>query len=129
MSDPSSSQRLIENEAIFREANENIEKGLRKEIAKEEAEGVPGASRDFADMPLSFYCECADENCQQRVVMTVEKYRRIHKDRKQFIVSPNHEVAAIEQVVMESPLHTVVKKFISPPENPEGLNYTETKNV
>lgn len=123
-----SERRLLENEAVFREWNEKVARELKdlKEMAEREQDAGP---HDNESLKLRFYCECADEDCRGRVRLAVKSYRKIHKDRKQFIVMPHHQVRAIETVVKKYALFYVVEKTAPPPEHPEGLNATQLANA
>lgn len=128
-SSPSQSQkRQIENEVVFRKANEQIQKELDqlKELAKED-----GAETLLPDenMELHFYCECSDENCRERIVMTLSKYKKLHQDRRQFIICPDHEVISLEKVVVTNSKFSVVEKFFNPPEMAKSLSSTPINNV
>lgn len=123
-----SERRQIENEVVFRKANEKIQKGFDniERLAKEEDFAVP---KPDPDMILHFYCECSDENCRQRITMPHSKYKEIHKDRSQFIVQPGHATKALEEVVSKRAKYNVVDKFVTPPETSTGLNATSISNA
>lgn len=123
-----SERRQIENEVVFRKANEKVQEGLQKLEAMAKAEGVHSIIPD-KDMPLHFYCECSDENCRERIVLSLSKYEKLHKDRSRFIVLPNHETAAIEDVVYEQSKYAVVDKKETPPEDASILKRTSVNNA
>lgn len=122
-----STTRQIENEVVFRRANERVQTGLEHEISVAADEGIDHS--DIEGLPIHFYCECSDENCHERIVMTIKEYKAIHRNRKQFVISPGHEVHRIEDKVKEKELFSVVKKHHTPPENITDLQPTETYNV
>lgn len=119
--------KLVENEAMFRKRNETVQEDIKtvNDIAHSHGEGE--AISD--EMELEFYCECSDENCLLRIPMSIERYEIIHKDRKQFVIKPGHEVTYIEEVVVLMPEYTIVKKRLEAPEEPETLNETAVVNV
>ena len=121
------SKRQIENEVVFRRANERVEQGIEheKKVALEQGDDIS----DFDDTPLHFYCECSDENCKERIVMTLPEYKALHYNRKQFIISPGHEVPHIEDTVKQKASFSVVKKYVVPPEDVTSLRRTDTGNV
>lgn len=123
-----SERRQIENEVVFRNANEQIQKDLDELRKKAKAEGHDSLIPD-KDLDLHFYCECSDENCRERIVLALSKYKQLHQDRSQFIVSPKHETTAIEDVVSKKITYTVVEKFIVPPEKATMLKSTPIHNV
>jgi hypothetical protein len=126
-----SERRLVENEAVFRRYNERVQEGLvaANRMAREDGHDTLVEMTRQDDMPLHFYCECSDENCSQRIVMKPADYRRIHRDRKRFILLPGHEVNEVECVVERKRGYSVVKKFEQPPEDARELRPTDVKNV
>jgi hypothetical protein len=122
-----SERRQIENEVVFRQMNEKVEKGLKKLDKMAKAEGYH-TDLQVDDMVLNFYCECSDENCHQRIPLTLKKYEELHDNRKKFIVIPGHEVAAIEKVVAKKSHYAEVKKFINPPLVASSLKSTNIDN-
>lgn len=128
MNNSKSERRLTENEAIFREQNERVQKGLDElEALARETGQMEHVSAP--DGKLSFYCECADENCTKRVHLTLQEYRKVHQNRKCFSIVPGHENLSIERVVERESRYYVVQKAQTPPESPEDLNPTNGSNV
>lgn len=123
-----SEQRQIENEVVFRKANERIQDGLIKleKLAKREGHETVVPHKDLS---VHFCCECSDENCRERIVLTLEQYQKLHTDRRRFIVVPAHETAAIEEVVSKKTDYEVVEKFVTPPEAVTTLSSTSVNNV
>ncbi len=128
MIDLLSERRMVENEAFFRQANEKIQKKLDKLRAAAKSEGH-NFQHYNQDLRLHFYCECADENCRERVVLEIAEYQKIHEKRDRFILLPGHEVAAIERKVDERRGYIIVEKLLNPPETPTKLHATEITNV
>lgn len=122
-----SNRRQVENEAVFRSANERVQHGLEHEKSVALSEGFNVS--DIDELALHFYCECSDENCIERIIMKLKEYKAIHQNRKQFIISPGHEVPRIEDTVAQKPEFSVVKKHVVPPENNVKLQETNTHNV
>jgi hypothetical protein len=120
--------RMAENEVIFREYNERVQRGLieLKELAQETDQ--TSLIEDDA-ISLHFYCECSDENCLQRIIMKPNAYRKIHKKRNAFIVIPGHEVPSIETITHKEKGYAVVEKFVKIPQNPTSLNRTPLTNT
>lgn len=110
MNTSSSKDRLVKNEAIFRQINEEVQNGLNEleKIAGEDGQSSMVAKHD--DVPLHFYCECADITCHERIEMNLSEYKVLHYDRRQFIIKPGHEIDEIEDIVDEDKDVTVVKK-------------------
>jgi hypothetical protein len=72
-------ERIARNDAIFREANEQI-----GETAEEY--GI--------DTSIPFFCECADQNCREIVRLTLEQFREVRSDPRHFVNLPGHEASA-----------------------------------
>ncbi len=120
-------KRQIENEVVFRKANEKVLEELKLLTKMAKSEGNASMAPD-KDLKLHFFCECSDENCHERIVLTLGKYQDLHKDRSKFIVSPDHETAAIEKVVAKKVKYSVVDKFVTPSEKATTLNATTVDN-
>lgn len=127
MSISHSERHQIENEMIFRRANEKI--GIDLDIIDNDhvKDGNPDLVRDD-NLLLHFKCECSDENCDKRIIMKLSEYRKIHEDRDSFIVKLKHEVSPIEKVVFTGPTYSVVRKNNSTPEPGNILNKTSVDN-
>lgn len=123
-----SERRLLENEAVFRRHNERVQAQLARFKQMAERDGHHSlVQRD--DLPLHFFCECSDENCAKRIVMASDAYRKIHANRRQFIILPGHEVCSVERVVSSQPEYAVVEKFDRPSEDVAELQPTDVKNT
>jgi hypothetical protein len=90
-------RRLKENEIIFREANQNIQQFIEETTGKENEK-------------VSFYCECSNMKCKERIKITTKQYKQAHQNQKQFIVVPGHEVTKIEKVLKKSAAFNLVEK-------------------
>lgn len=128
MNGSASAYRMTENEVIFRQHNERVQKGLEKLFndTKNEDRDLLG---DTNDIPLHFMCECSDENCQKRIIMKPSKYKKLHKTSSHFIILPGHGVASIERIVHEEPDYMVVEKYLTPPKKAKRLNKTDVDNT
>lgn len=125
---PISERRQIENEMIFRRANEKISDGLDKLDAQLIEDDYPELTRDD-DLTLHFKCECSDENCDERIPIKLIIYQKIHENRNTFIVKHNHEVENIEKVIKTEKDYSVVVKNKSTPEPDSTLNTTSVNNT
>jgi len=130
MTDKSSERRLAENEVIFRERNERLQKDIDQLNAMAEEAGQSDfAYKNDMDTPLYFYCECSDENCTQRIPVKQDDYNEIHKNRKRFVVVNGHQVVAIESIIKETADYVIVEKDIRVPTQTDGvLNSTDLDN-
>ena len=88
--------RIAENEALFREVNEAIERGQ-----------WPGEE----DSDTAYRCECARLDCNQMVSLTPKEYERVRRKPRRFIVLPGHEVSEIATVVASRDGYVVVEKL------------------
>src|ERR1044072_3709931 len=91
----SKEERMVENEVIFRQANQKVQDGLAR-LEKMAIEHGQSEMVEKYDVPLHFYCECANENCRERIIMTSDKYKELHQNKSQFIVLPGHEEPIVE---------------------------------
>ena len=88
--------RIGQNEAIFRNVNEQIE-GINKAISE-------------LTQTMDIVCECGNITCAERVMVTVPAYERVRADATLFIVLPGHEQLDIEEVISDQGAYRVVKK-------------------
>ena len=95
--DDDRAKRLAQNEAVFRDVNENI-KSVVSDLAGR-------------DGPYEFVCECADSTCTTRITLTLAEYERIRSSPVRFVIARGHDVAYVESVVEESEDHAVVEKY------------------
>lgn len=127
MTDSKSLRHQIENEVVFRQYNERVQREFDevKKIAKQDnqEEFLPDE-----DIPLLFFCECSDENCRKRVLLKPSEYRKIHKRRDRFVIIVGHETNEIESVVQIKPEFSIVEKHIEPPKFAAGLHATDVDN-
>jgi len=119
---------MVENEAVFRELNQRLQVGLDavNKIALEEGDEPVFINGDES---LYFYCECSDENCKQRLKISLNEYNKIHRDSKSFIVARGHEVTSLEDIIFVGTDYSVVRKHLEPPRRPVGLHHTSVDNV
>jgi hypothetical protein len=88
-------RRLSRNEALYRQVNEAIERGL-----------WPGESQE----PVRFRCECSRVECNAAVEMTAGEYEVVRADARRFLVCPGHEIAGVDVVVAQHEGYAVVEK-------------------
>lgn len=120
-------RRQIENEMIFRRANEKVADELDDLDANHIDDGNLQLIR-AEDLLLQFKCECSDENCATRIPLLFGDYQDIHTDRDTFIVLPNHQVESIETIVKVTSGYTIVRKDTTIAEPAGGLNETSVDN-
>lgn len=124
---PITERRQIENEMIFRRANEKVGDDLDALDSFHIEDGNFHLVRDY-DSKLQFKCECSDENCDARIPIKLSVYQKLHKDRDSFIIKLKHQVESIEKVVLTESNYSVVKKNNSTAEPGSELNTTTIKN-
>ena len=102
---------MAKNEAASREINEEIEEAYQ---------GEPPSNR------LDIVCECALKMCDRSIDITLDEYRHVRMDPRQFAVVPEHFIGDIERIVYENDRFAVVAKREGVPadvardENPRG---------
>lgn len=124
---PLAERRQIENEMIFRRANENVGDALDEVDAAHIEEGYPEFIRT-TDPLLHFKCECSDEDCDARLPMKLSVYQEIHENRDAFVIKHKHQVKEIEKVITTEDDYSVVEKNNSIAEPGNNLNKTATDN-
>jgi hypothetical protein len=90
-------EQVARNDAIFREANEAIER----------------AARELGDgEPVPFICECADLSCRELVRLTLSEYEDVRSSPVRFIAAAGHQLEGtdLEEVVARRPGYVVVEK-------------------
>lgn len=128
MSSAVSKRRMAENEVVFREYNEKVQKGFDDlaKIAKEEGHAELAVQDD---KPLHFFCECSDENCHKRILLKPSAYNEMHANRKRFVIIRGHETDSIEKVVQKKSTFNLVEKFVPVPASADRLNTTTVNNT
>lgn len=104
--DEESEARIARNEALFREANEAIKRGLWPEQEHE---------------LIRFRCECARE-CGEPVEVSPREYERVRRSGSTFIVLDGHEIPGAEEVVERYPGYLIVRKTGTGGDVAEDLN-------
>jgi len=88
-------ERLAANEDLFRHVNERIAELTDKWSGE-----------------LDLVCECADSQCTQRIVLTLEEYEQLRQHPHRFAVLPGHEIPDVEDVVDRNHRFLIVEKHI-----------------
>ncbi len=89
---------MAENEAVFRDANEQIESRADE--------------LEFED-PIPFLCECGDPACHTIVRLSADDYAAVRRSATWFLVEPGHERVAepYGEVVSRRDGYVVVEKL------------------
>ena len=96
--DATQAARAARNQSLYREVNERVE-----EINK----------AFDSILPLGdWICECAKENCSERLLLTHEEYESLRADGTRFAVLPHddHVFPEVESVVERHERYWVVEK-------------------
>jgi hypothetical protein len=91
----SQEERVAENEATFRRANEALYRRFQEL-----------GTADF----VPFICECGDDRCTQTVRLKLEEYEEVRGQPGRFVVVPGHEILEVERVVEAGERYEVVEK-------------------
>jgi hypothetical protein len=68
----------VQTEDVFRNANERVVAKARElELA--------------SDQPLPFLCECSDQRCFARILLTIEEYDEVRSDPQRYLTISGHE--------------------------------------
>jgi hypothetical protein len=90
-------RQVARNQAVFRAVNERIEStNVRFGVGLEQTE---------------FVCECADQECIERLRLALGKYEEVRRFPTHFIVSADHIYREYERVVEQVDGYVVVEKF------------------
>jgi hypothetical protein len=77
-------ERLAQNEALFRVANERM------------ADWEESHAEDSAE---PYYCECADPDCREKVSLRRAEYESVRSDPRRFFIVVGHEIPDVETVL------------------------------
>lgn len=90
-------RRLAENEALFREINEQIQ-------------SAAGRFEVGDDHVYEFLCECSNRDCTLRLPLTRARYERARSRPTRFVVAAGHELPDIEEVVEDCGEYRLIEK-------------------
>lgn len=88
-------RRAARTEALFRETNEAIERGLWR-----------GDQRD----EVRFRCECSQLECHTIIRLTLPEYEYVRDHPRRFVIAAGHETPEAEVVVERHDEYLVVEK-------------------
>jgi hypothetical protein len=89
-------RRIAENEAIFRNVNEQI-RDVTKTLLTHTDE-------------IQIVCECGTHSCTDRIPILVTEYERIRDNAILFFVKPGHDFPETETVVSKRERYWVLRK-------------------
>jgi hypothetical protein len=90
-------RRLAENERLFRDVNEEIER--------------VAAGQGDDEHEYEFLCECSNLDCDLMLSVRLAEYERARADPAVFIVAAGHELPEIEEVVDRTDRYQLVRKL------------------
>jgi hypothetical protein len=90
-----SEQRVGQSEAVFRSVNERA-------VALDRRLGEP--------LGEEVLCECARDDCTERIVVASDVYEAVRAHARRFLVVPGHEESAVEHVLTRTPGYLIVEK-------------------
>jgi hypothetical protein len=93
-------RRVGENETIFRDVNERL---------RDVSQAVGG------DDELDLFCECGDASCVVRLTMPLDEYEQMRANPARFVITPGHEMPAVESVVDSKEGYRIVEKHVGEP--------------
>ena len=96
MSPEDRARRLARNESLVRDVNERIS---------------DGAQRFDIEGRTDFLCECANDDCSERVRLTLTDYNDVRNRGDRFVIAPGHDIPELERVVAEGEGFVVVEKL------------------
>jgi hypothetical protein len=89
-------ERLIENQEIFKSANKRLEDAVEEAVS--------------GDQRVPFLRECADDDCLERVEMTLAQFSAVRSHDNRFFVVPGHPLAEGEEILEEHDNFYVTEK-------------------
>jgi hypothetical protein len=92
--DESRAERLGRNEALARELNEGISKGIPGEMGQD----------------MVVLCECGRKDCSATIPIDVSVYEQVRTHSTQFILATGHEIEGIEQTLIHHDSYVIVEK-------------------
>ena len=93
--------RVVRNEALFRELNERVRE-IEETLTARGVEPV-----EFGE----YFCECGLESCTDKIRLTPEEYEQVRASPLRFAILPGHQVDEVENVVSRTERFEVVEKF------------------
>ena len=92
-----SAARRGENESAFRALNERLEDRVLERNGD-------------SDTEMLIVCECSQEECTERISLSVGEYELVRSRARMFIVLSGHADPRIERVVIRNGAHEIVEK-------------------
>lgn len=90
------SREIGRRQSLFREVNERIDE-LAQNLGLQDE--------------MTILCECASEQCSERITITEAEYTSLRRIPTHFAVLAGHEIPAVERIVEKNDRYVVVEKF------------------
>jgi hypothetical protein len=88
-------ERLAQNEAMFREANERAKAWEERHL----------------EVEVELYlCECANPECSEKVGLGKSDYERVRSDSRRFVIVPGHELPDVETLIEQNDGWAIIEK-------------------
>jgi hypothetical protein len=94
--DRETQERMARNDAIFREANEQIRAAVEQQ--------------DLPLQRLPIICECPAPGCTEILRVPLDEYLAVRADPRRFLTAPGHREEEVGEVVAECDGYLVVEK-------------------
>ncbi len=94
--------RIIRNEALFRELNERV-----REVEETLTAGGVAEPSDFSEV----FCECGLDDCTAKIRLSTGEYERVRANPLHFAIVPGHEIDGIERVIATNDRFVTVEKL------------------
>jgi hypothetical protein len=88
-------ERRVQNEIVFRDANERIEQSARQLAVGD---------------PVPVICECGEESCRDLIYISAAEYEQVRSHASRFLVVRGHDNPDDEEIVDAGERHVVVEK-------------------
>lgn len=101
MKNSSDRRQLINNELLARSVNQKAKRVIKTHTPEDEQ----------SDLHINFYCECSDDNCRQRISLSLEEYEKLHAKEAFFVILKGHETPQVEKVRKSKRDALLVEKY------------------
>lgn len=86
--------------------------GRRQSLFREVNERIDALAQGFAlQDELTILCECASDQCSERITIAEAEYKSLRRIPTHFAVLPGHEIPTVERIVEKNNRYIVVEKF------------------
>ncbi len=92
---------MINAELAVRAENEHSLNKLKNHMPEPEHE----------ETKIAFNCECSDLTCEQRVLLTLKEYEKLHNKFSRFVIKKGHEEPKVEKVIASDKSMSIVEKY------------------